>query len=157
MSTALHLVRRFFQVSFARSLTAAEQARVAAVLDPPQWALFRSQDRADQRHAHTVMTRVAAAAGDGDVLVAALLHDVGKSGLGMGAVARTVATLCARLRLPATRRMRAYADHGRIGAERLAAIGAGPLAVDFARRHPDPDPGPHDPRSWTLLLAADHT
>ena len=152
-----HLVRRFFQVALARPLTSTEIAEAAAVLDATGLRLFRMQDHSDQRHAHTVMRRVAAAIPDSDAAAAALLHDVGKAGLGMGAVSRAVATLSIALRLPLTVRIERYRHHGEIGAERLTAAGAVPLVVDFARRHPDPEPGGNDPAIWSVLLAADHT
>ncbi len=152
-----HLGRRFLQVAFARPLTPTEMSEAAGALDAEGLRLFRAQDHSDQRHAHTVMRRVAAATGDPDAAAAALLHDVGKAGLGMGAVTRTVATIAVALHLPLTVRMERYRRHGEIGADRLTAAGATPLVVDFARRHPDPDPGGNDPVTWSLLLAADHT
>lgn len=157
LSRVAHLVRRFFQVLSARPLTAAESAQVAAVLDGPQRSLFDGQDVVDQRHAITVFHRVAAATADSAAREAALLHDVGKTDLGLGAVGRTVATVAGAAHLPVTSRMRAYLDHGRAGAARLEAAGCAPLVVDFARRHPDPDPAGHDPALWALLLKADHT
>ena len=157
LSRLPHLVRRFFQVAFARPLTSEEATGVAAVLEPGLLALFDAQGAADQRHAHTVMRRVAARSADPEVTAAALLHDVGKAGVGLGAIGRSIATVCDTLGLPVTTRMRAYRDHGPIGAEWLQAAGAGALAVDFARCHPDPDHGVHDPATWALLLEADHT
>jgi hypothetical protein len=157
LSRFFHLFRRFFQVVFARPLAAEETAEVAAALSPALLGLFTAQAPADQRHAHTVMRRVAAGPVDAEVIAAALVHDVGKAGIGLGPVRRSVATVCDALGLPMTARMRDYRNHGPIGAERLQAAGASRLAVDFARRHPDPDPGPHDPATWGLLLEADHT
>ncbi len=157
LSRFLHLFRRFFQVAFARPLEVDEAAEVAAALLPAQLDLFTAQDPADQRHAYTVMRRVATRSVDPEVIAAALLHDVGKAGTGLGPIGRSIATVCAALDLPLTAGMRAYRNHGPIGAERLQAAGASPVAVDFARRHPDPDPGPHDPAAWALLLDADHT
>ena len=90
------------------------------------------------------------------MIAAALLHDVGKAGIGLGPISRSIATLCNAVDLPMAARMR-ISNHGPVGAERLQASGAPRLAVDFTRRHPDPDPGPHDPATWALLLEADHT
>ncbi|MDQ3782508.1 MAG: hypothetical protein M3349_06165, partial [Actinomycetota bacterium] len=136
LSRVAHLVRRFFQVLFARPLTAAESAHVAAVLDGSRRSLFDAQDVADQRHAIAVFHRVAAATADVTAREAALLHDIGKTGLGLGAMRRTVVTVAGAAHLPMTSRMRAYLDHGRVGAARLAAAGCAPLVIDFARRHP---------------------
>ena len=157
LSRFLHLFRRFFQVAFARPLEVDEAAEVAAALLPALLDLFTAQGPADQRHAHTVMRRVATRSVDPEVIAAALLHDVGKAGIGLGPIGRSIATLCDAVDLPMTARMRDYRNHGPVGAERLQAAGASRLAVDFARRHPDPDPGPHDPATWALLLDADHT
>ncbi|MBA2338528.1 MAG: hypothetical protein H0V96_12380, partial [Acidimicrobiia bacterium] len=90
LSRAAHLVRRFFQVLLARPLTAAESAQVDPVLDESSRSLFDDQDVADQRHALTVFHRVAAGTDAAPARQAALLHDVGKTGLGLGAVGRTV-------------------------------------------------------------------
>ena len=60
------------------------------------------------------------------------------------------------MHLPMSAKMRAYRDHGVSGAELLAAADAPALAVDFARRHPDPDPGVMDAEHWHILLEADN-
>jgi hypothetical protein len=83
------------------------------------------------------------------VVVAALLHDVGKVESGLGTLARVGATLAAlglgrrRLLTWASRggrgriaaRLARYLDHDRIGAELLAAAGSDPLVVAWAGQH----------------------
>ncbi len=150
-----HLARRFFQVVGAKPLTPAEQALVERTLRPAERSLFWAQNVADQRHAVETMRRAGLATSDAVVLNAALLHDVGKAVSRIGAMARSAATVLDVLGLPMTRRMRCYRDHGAIGAEQLVSVGASALAVDFARRHPAPDPGGNDRRAWRVLLEAD--
>ena len=68
---------------FARALvpwtSTRDRALTAAVLSPAQCAAFRSLAAADQRHATRVLRRLLAeGVRDPDLLVAALLHDLGK-------------------------------------------------------------------------------
>lgn len=155
---AIHLVRRFVQVARPEPLTPAEQRHVDRILrgaGADVLALFWAQSPADQRHAFATMRRSAVATTDAAVHAAALVHDVGKATHHTGAVVRSVATVLDLLHLPMSTKMRAYRKHGAIGAELLEAAGATPLAVEFARRHPDPDPGSMDAEHWRILLAAD--
>ena len=56
-----------------------DRALAAAMLAPPQFAAFRRLPAADQRHAAAVLRLLLAeGARDPDLLVAALLHDLGK-------------------------------------------------------------------------------
>lgn len=150
-----HLVRRFFQVLRPRPLSPAEQADVASRLLPDERRLFWAQSFADQRHAYETMRRSAHVTVDRLVHRAALLHDVGKSAVTIGAIARSVATLADAVGAPMSDRFRTYRRHGPLGAEMLSRIGSEPLVVEFAARHPDPDPGECDPAQWQVLLDAD--
>lgn len=152
-----HLVRRFFGFVRARPLSPGEQQTVAGYLTPAERPLFWAQAAADQRHAYDTMRRAAQHAGDRQVLRAALLHDVGKGLVSLGAVGRSLATVLDALRLPLRGRFARYRNHGPLGADLLAAAHAEPLIVDFARRHPEPDPGGNDPAEWRILLDADHS
>ncbi len=129
---------------------------MAALVHGPKAELFWRQAPVDQRHGYQVMRRAAERTADPEILVAALVHDVGKAGTPSGAFARSFATVFEALRIPMPSGLAAYRRHGERGADLLAGAGAGELAIDFARRHPDPDPGPHDPGAWHTLLAADH-
>ena len=149
-------MRRFFGFVRARPLSPAEQQTVAGHLMAAERPLFWAQTPADQRHAYDTMRRAAQHAGDRLVLRAALLHDVGKGLVELGAVGRSVATALDALRVPLRGRYAAYRNHGPLGADLLATAGAEPLAIDFARRHPDSDPGGNDPALWRILLEADH-
>ncbi len=48
-----------------------------------------------------------------------------------------------------------YLEHGPIGAEDLAGIGASRLAIEFAGRHPGRGPDDLDADRWAVLLASD--
>lgn len=150
-----HLVRRFFGTILAQPLSPAEQRLVADRLGTAAARLFWAQSAADQRHAFETMRRVAIHTTDAVVLRTALLHDVGKAHTTLGAVGRSLATVLDAVGAPLLPAMAAYRDHGRLGAEALARIGADPLTIDFARRHPDPDPGAQSPAAWAVLLEAD--
>ncbi len=139
----------------ARPLSPAEQRDVARRLSASEGALFWRQSPADQRHAHTTMRRAAVYTEDRSVLRAALLHDVGKAASSLGPIARSVATLLDVLGIRLPHGMGLYRAHGEIGAEALESLGAEPLVVDFARRHPDPDPRSSNPTAWRILLEAD--
>jgi hypothetical protein len=154
---ATHLVRRFFGHVTARPLRPVEQEAVRDALGAPLAALFFAQNPADQRHAFEVALGVRAALPDDhDAFVAALVHDVGKAGLEMGAVTRSVATVCDVARLPMPDRWRRYRNHGTYGADALEEAGAPALAVQFARWHPGPVPDGIDPQVWATLSVADH-
>lgn len=150
-----HLSRRFFQVINAQPLRPSEQAVVAGFLSEPEQRLFWRQSSADQRHAFETMRRLRHHTEVEAAIQAALLHDVGKTNARLGAIGRVVATLFDAVGVPLRGRLAAYRRHGALGAQMLESAGAAPLVVDFARRHPDPDPGPHDPVLWSALLAAD--
>ena len=146
-----HLVRRFFGFITARPLTPSEQLWVSDALGAKLRRLFYEQQHQDQRHAVDVALR----AGDGRLREAALLHDVGKSASGLGAFARSLATLWSLTGLPVWGRWRTYLRHGELGAAMLERAGAGDLAVAFARHHPGPVPAGVDGGAWRALEAAD--
>ena len=150
-----HLARRFFGAVGARPLAPHEQDEVARLLAPALADLFWRQAPVDQRHAYDVMRRAAGRTADPDVLAAALVHDVGKAGTPTNPIVRSFATVFDSLHIPLKGGMAEYRRHGERGAELLGAAGGSVLTVDFARRHPDPDPTPHDPASWAILLNSD--
>ncbi len=152
----MHLVGRFFGHVTANPPGPEDQQFVHDHLNDPCAALFWAQSGADQDHAVRVARRVSGALGDDrEAVEAALLHDVGKSGVPIGAISRSLATVLDAAGLPMTQRMRRYRDHGPRGAEMLADAGCGPLTVAFALHHPGPPPGGIDPVRWKTLSEAD--
>lgn len=155
---AQHLVRRFIGHVSARPLSPAEQEFVDQHLSASCAALFWLQSAADQRHAFKSGYRVAVALpDDGEAVEAALLHDIGKWKPYIGPIPRSIATLLDLARLPMTGNMRAYRDHGRLGAEQLEAAGCGGLAVEFARNHSQSTIDGADAERWHVLYEADRS
>lgn len=153
---AWHLVTRFYGYYRARPLSPAEQRYVQEYLSGPCADLFWKQSVADQRHAIIVAGRVEATfPGDVEMIEAALLHDVGKWRPNPGAMSRSIATVLSLMRLPMTRRMWAYRDHGPRGAIDLQEAGCGNMAIEFARLHPAQPPPGFDERRWQVLAEAD--
>ena len=156
MRQLLHLARRFFGVLRLRPLLPAEQTEAARLLRPEERALFWRQAAADQRHAlecaRAVLER---APGRLDLARAAVLHDVGKGTVRLGAGGRVLATGLSLLHLPTPGRLGAYLAHGPRGANELAAAGAEPLVVAYARHHHGARPPAVPAEDWDLLEAAD--
>lgn len=151
-----HLVQRFFDYLTAPALSRSEVDAVRSWLTPELATLFFAQTTPDQRHAyHAALTVVASGTTDEGVIVAALMHDVGKRHARLGVIGRSVASVLIGLGLPLGERMTAYRDHPIAGARELAAVGAPGLAIDFALHHQGERPATIDPGTWELLMAAD--
>lgn len=147
-----HLVSRFFGFLTADPLRPREQLLVAQSLTTDVRRLFYEQCVEDQRHAVVVAERIL----DRPHLVeSALMHDVGKTTITLGAFGRSFATLWAMTSLPIWGQWLTYIDHGPIGARLLERSGAGDLAVAFARYHPGEPPAGFDMTDWNALEGAD--
>jgi HD domain len=151
-----HLARRFVGSLRPGGPSHDDEAWVAGLLSDGELALWRRMSGADRRHAVGVARRVARTNDDQNLLVAALLHDVGKVESGLGTLERAAATGTRLLHAPVPSRWQRYFDHPRTGAALLAAAGSDPLVVTWAREHHLP------PSRWTvppeagaLLKAAD--
>jgi hypothetical protein len=151
-----HLFARFFDVASAQPLNASEREAVVHWLSPETADLFFAQGVADQRHGyHAALTVVAAGVRDRDVVMAALLHDVGKRHSRLGLIGRSVASLLILVGLPLSGRMQAYRDHGLVAAHELAGLSVPSLVVDFALHHHGERPPTIDPAVWDVLVSAD--
>lgn len=152
-----HLVRRFFSVLAARPLTGDERLWVAAQLgDPRLELLFDSQPVADQRHAFDGADELARAApGRRELVVAALMHDVGKRHAALGPVGRAVATGLGMLRIPLKGRLAAYNSHESVGADELSEAGSESVVVLFARHHHGQRPAGIPAEDWEALIDVD--
>jgi hypothetical protein len=156
--SAAHLVRRFFGSLRPGGPPAADVAWVGEQLLPAERSLWASMPGPDRRHSAGVARRVALALGPDasrPVLAAALLHDVGKTQVGLRTPGRVVATLLAgalgRERVAAwstgrgyRSRLGRYVRHDELGAALLAEQGSDPLTVAWTREHHLP------PGRWSL-------
>ena len=125
----------------------ADETWVASVLGAGELQLWRRMSGPDRRHAVGVAKAVAS--DDRAVAAAALLHDVGKLDAGLGTFGRSFVTAWAlvagRERVAGGHgRAARYVRHDAIGADLLAAAGAEPLTVAWAREHHLP------PERWTV-------
>jgi HD domain len=144
--SARHRVGQFWRHASAR-VTPPERATAEQLLGPLA-VLFLELPVNDQRHGLDVLETVVRLEAQPCRLLqqAALLHDVGKGGAHFSVVERslTVAlraawpaalTAVLRARPALARRYAIYADHARIGAQRLRAAGADDLAGIVAEHH----------------------
>ena len=150
-----HLARRFVMSVGARPLTDDELAGVLAVLPVRLVGPWTAQPVLDQRHGLEAAEAVRSAGGDDELVLTALVHDIGKRHAGLGVLGRSVASALLKLGVPPRGRMGDYLDHGRLGADELEALGLPMIIADFARHHHGSRPDSIEPRRWDLLQAAD--
>jgi putative nucleotidyltransferase with HDIG domain len=159
LSSAGHLVRRFFTSLAPGGPGPADAAWVRSLLSPSEQGLWERMSGPDQRHAAAVARRVdGAGVHDRPALVAALLHDVGKVESGLSTLERVPATLSRpwRSASPVPDRWRRYYDHPSIGARLLDQAGSDPLVVTWAAEHHLPsDRWTVPPALGQVLKAAD--
>ena len=146
----MYRVRQFFGALRAQ-VPADAWPTIKANLTAEQLALFQTMPPSDQRHSLNVYRALLAAGQTNqDLLVAALLHDVGKAG-GQLRLWHRVAIVLLRAFWPAAlerlsrgeaRGWRAgfviHHRHPELGAVRAEAAGCSPLTVALIRRHQDP-------------------
>jgi len=147
MGSALHRVGQFWRHASAQ-VSPVESANAERILGPELASLFFHLPVNDQRHGLDVLETVTQRDAEPGRLLqqAALLHDVGKSGAGLSVIDRSLIVLLEalsprllaallRVRPAFARRYATYADHARIGADRLRAAGAAELAGIVAEHH----------------------
>lgn len=161
-------IRQFWEALHAAP-TEYELAEVRGVLSPPLMVLFLQMQPGEQAHSLRIY-RGLCDRGEThpDLLVAALLHDVGKSRHPLRLWERVLIVLAQKL---FGKRMKAWGQgqprgwrrafviaeqHPAWGAELAAQAGASPLAVRLIRHHqegPDPDlPLPHADKALEARL-----
>lgn len=165
MARALYRARQFFR-GFRTALPAGDIATLRALLTDDERALFLGMLPRDRRHSMDMVRWLRAHGAPADeVLVAALLHDVGKGDLRVwdrvafvllgAADSRRGWTLRARFAVEGSSRFRGalwrLEHHARLGAERLGA--SKPRVAWLVAHHTDLEP-PADP-DLALLMAAD--
>jgi hypothetical protein len=129
---------------------------VESWLGPILAPTFFDQSPPDQRHGYLAALAVIAAGRDEpEMVVAALMHDVGKRHFRLGVIGRSIASILARAGLPLTERMAGYRDHGLHAAKELVELGAPALAIDFALHHHGERPPNIDADTWRILKEAD--
>lgn len=150
-----HLSFRFLDVVSSRALDSAERAIVESWLNKELATAFFEQPPHDQRHGYEAGLVTVDAGADDDVIVSAVLHDIGKRHSRLGVIGRVIASVLIKLGVPLTRRMQLYRDHGLTAARELAGLGAPALSIDYALHHhgSKPDSIPED--TWRLLSRAD--
>lgn len=146
---AWHLTKRFFSSLARNEPSADEENSLVALLTPAEESLYRAQSAADRCHsvrcALVIRENLGSAAGV-HIVVAAALHDVGKTEAELGTPGRVLATIVAkalgRARMHvwssedgATGRIGSYAFHDALGAELLMAAGSHPMVVAWAGEH----------------------
>ncbi|MEZ4511609.1 MAG: HD domain-containing protein [Chloroflexota bacterium] len=148
MARVGYRVRQFGRLVWPQPLTVAERQQVAAVLSRRQQLLFYEFAVSDQRHSYRVLQMLLAAGEtEPSLLVAALLHDIGKICHPVYVWDRVLIVLGEAF-LP--RRVAAWglgeaggwkrpfvirAQHPAWGAELVQTAGATPLTVRLVARH----------------------
>jgi hypothetical protein len=152
---ALYRVRQFFAAVRARPPDAVELDLARRYLPPGAFELFQTMPASDRRHSLTILQGLLAQGyADLPLLQAALLHDVAKAQLGLGARAAMILLNATSTRLlprlafgnPRSWRYTFFLSlhHPELGAAAAERAGLDPRAVTLIRRHQAPLAGGTD-------------
>ncbi|MCB8979055.1 MAG: HD domain-containing protein [Ardenticatenaceae bacterium] len=155
---------QFWQILTAVPLEPAARAEVTAILSAQELALFDRFSFNDQWHSYRVMKMLRDAGHtQPSLLVAALLHDVGKTKLSLSIWQRSLIVLASILLPRQTavwgqgeavgwkRPFVVKAQHPAWSAEMATAAGSQSQAIELMRRHQDPI-DPNDTSEEAVLL-----
>ena len=161
-------VGQFYHALMYRHDPAVDQRLRAVLQNDAQWRLLSRLSSYDRSHHLRVRdTLIAEGFDDQDMLLAAALHDVGKAD-DRGRVRlihRVVNVLLKRISTRMLERLSEDSDgdlahgmflarhHARLGADLVAATGAGARCCEMIARHEDPTPG--DDAQLAALIQAD--
>lgn len=164
-SEALYRTRQLWWAITA-ALSADQRAEIQAALTPSLYALFCRMHRSEQFHAYQVWSTVRTGGPTPpDLTTAALLHDVGKSKLGLNLAGRISIVLGSKL---APGRAAHWGDrqpqgfytpfviarqHPAWGAEMVTQAGARPAVIWLIANHQAPPSTPPPDPTWSDWLA----
>jgi len=162
----VYRVSQFFR-ALAAWVPKQERGLLSEYLTPLQAELFLRMPRSDQRHGLDVFRALRRKQHDDrDLLVAALLHDVGKSGGRLRLWHRVLIVLIKALRPELLDQLASdephswrypffvHQQHPELGAELAQVAGCSPTTVELIRRHQQPPAGsPLSTRQDELLAA----
>ena len=167
LSRVLYRSRQFFR-GLRPSLQPVEIALARTILSPAEFSLFLHAEARDRRHSMdllSLLTREAEAEGSppGEaLLVAALLHDIGKGRMAtwhriafvvLNAVNPGLASLCESSSGAEWRRsLWRLRHHARLGADILAGAGTDARVAEIVRAHTSP---PGDDEEIARFIRAD--
>jgi hypothetical protein len=161
----VYRLSQFWQNVTAGPLTPEAAAEVAAILSDREMMLFRQMLPTDQRHAYRVFRLLEESdQTNGDLLAAALLHDVGKVRVDLSTWDRSVAVLGEAF-VPQKadewgsgeaegwkRPFVVRKNHPAWGARLAEEAGSRPAVVDLIRRHQDKPTSDSRPNSDLLAM-----